>query len=335
MRSRFHPSSHTFAARRVGLLVGLLACCAASAPALAQPEALWPSRPITFVVPFGPGTATDVIARAIAEPMARTLKTSVVVENRPGANASIGASGVAKAKPDGYTVLLGSSTTHAANAALFHKLSYDPIVDFTPITLLGEVPQVMVVGPAVPARTVAEFMAYARSQPGKISYGQGSSGNLLPAAILNRRQALGMDVVAYRSPPQALVDVMGGHVPLMFADISLSLTNIRAGKLRALAVTSLTRSPLLPDVPPLADTLPGFQLTSWIAMWAPAATPAPLVQKLNQAAHAAMRDKDVAAKLLATGFTLQTSTPQDLGLLVAKETVKWAKFVTEAGVERQ
>jgi len=256
--------------RRALLGAGAAAAAAASVAALsllpATANAAWPAQPIVFVVPFAPGTATDVLARTIAEPMARRLGATIVIENRVGASASIGAAAVARARNDGYTILLGSSTTHAANAALFNKLSYDPIADFVPIALLGEIPQVMVVEPSVPARTVAEFIAHARAQRGQIGFAQGSSGNLIPAAILDRRLGLGLTMVACRSPPPALVDVMGGHVPMMFADMPVSLQNIRAGKVRALAVTSSKRSEQLPDVPVLADTLPGFELASWIAM---------------------------------------------------------------------
>lgn len=319
-------------ARRL-LLAAAGSVALASLPATAI--AAWPAQPILFVVPFAPGTATDVLARTIAEPMARRLGATIVIENKVGASASIGATAVARARNDGHTILLGSSTTHAANAALFNKLTYDPIADFAPIALLGEIPQVMVVEPSVPARTVAEFVAHARAQRGKVSFAQGSSGNLIPSAILDRRLGLGLTMVAYRSPPPALVDVMGGHVPMMFADMSVSLQNIRAGKLRALAVTSSKRSAQLPDVPPLADTLPGFELASWIAMWAPAGTPEPVIQALNQAALAALADPTVQDKLRQNGFTLLSSTPAGLGLHVAKETVKWAKLVNEAQIERQ
>ena len=310
------------------------AAALAGGAARAQTNA-WPSQAITFVVPFAAGTATDVLARTIAEPMSRALKVAVVVDNKVGASASIGATAVARARPDGHTLLLGSSTTHAANAALFHKLSYDPIADFTPIALLGEIPQVMVVHPSVPATSVAEFVGWVRSQTKPVDFAQGSSGNLLTAAILNARLKLGMQAVAYRSPPPALVDVMGGHVPMMFADLSVSHANIRAGKLRALAVSSLRSVELLPDVPPLSRTLPDFELASWIAMWGPAGTPASIVATLNRLVLATLGDAAVARKLRDNGFTLRPSSPAELGLHVAKETVKWAKYVNEAGLERQ
>jgi tripartite-type tricarboxylate transporter receptor subunit TctC len=319
------------------LTASALSLLGVNAFAAREPSTRWPSRPVTFVVPFAPGTATDVLARALAEPVAKSIRGTIVVENRAGANASIGASAVARATPDGHTLLLGSSTTHAANAALFNQLTYDPIKDFAPVSVLGEIPQVMVVHPDVPARSVAEFAAYAKAQKAKggLLYAQGSSGNHVAGAILNRRLDLGMTMVAYRSPPPALVDVMGGTVPMMFADMSASLANIRAGRLRALAVSSQSRSPVLPDVPALSETLPGFELTSWIAMWAPAQTPDDVVDRLNRAVRGAMSDKAFSEKLQATGFSVFTSTPKELGVRVARETVKWAKWVMESGIERQ
>jgi tripartite-type tricarboxylate transporter receptor subunit TctC len=333
-----HESALASDRNRVRVLIasalGLAGVRAIAAP---QPSAGWPSRPLTFVVPFAPGTATDAIARALAEAVAGLIKGTIVVENRAGASAAIGASAVARATPDGHTLLLGSSTTHAANAALFSRLTYDPIKDFAPISVLGEIPQVMVVHPHVPARSIAEFVAYAKAQKasGGLSYAQGSSGNHVAGAILNKRLDLGMTMVAYRSPPPALVDVMGGVVPMMFADMSASLANIRAGRLRALAVSSQSRSPVLPDVPAMSETMPGFELTSWIAMWAPAQTPDAVVATLNRAVRAALSDQKLVAKLQATGFSIFTSTPNELGVRVARETLKWAKLVMESGIERQ
>lgn len=325
------PTMARWARPTLALALGLLG---ATAGAQTTP---WPTRTISFVVPFAPGTATDVLARTLAESMAKDLNAPIVVENKAGASASIGASAVAKATPDGYTILVGSSTTHAANSALFTKLSYDPVKDFVPISLLGEIPQVMVVNPSVPVNTATEFVAYAKGRSEKLTYAQGSSGNLIPAAVLSERNKLGMVMVGYRSPPPALLDVMGGTVPMMFADMSASLSNIQSGKLKAIAVTSREASPLLPNVAPLSQTatMEGFELTSWIAMWAPVGTPNAVVDRLNKSAHAALKDPAVAQRLHRTGFNILMSTPTELGALVVSETIKWGNLVKEAGIQPQ
>lgn len=304
-------------------------------PCVGAADPVWPQRGITFVVPFAAGTATDVMGRILSEPVAKALNVSVIVDNKPGASASIGASAVARAAPDGYTILLGSSTTHAANAALFKKLSYDPIADFKPVTLLGYVPQVMLVHSSASARSVDDFIAFANGNRGKVNYAQGSSGNLLPAAILNLRKNLGMTMVSYKSPPQAMQDLLGAQVNVMFGDLSVSLANIKAGKLRALAVTSAEPHPLLEGVPPLARTLPGFELTTWMAMFAPAATPDAVIDRLRQATHSVLSDPGVAARISESGMRVQASSSSELGTYVRKETVRWAEYVKEAGVEPQ
>ncbi|WP_066272102.1 Bug family tripartite tricarboxylate transporter substrate binding protein [Hydrogenophaga palleronii] len=296
-------------------------------------DAAWPQRTVTLVVPFAAGTATDVMARQLTEPLAAQLGVAVVIDNKPGASAAIGASAVARAAPDGYTILVGSSTTHAANAALFKKLSYDPIADFKPVTLLGYVPQVMMVNANSPVKSVKEFMDFAKANKGKVNYAQGSSGNLLPAAILNLRKDLGMTMVSYKSPPQAVQDLLGDQVSMMFGDLSVSLGNIKAGKLRPLAVTASSQQPLLPGVPPLSETLEGFELTTWIAMFAPARTPDAIVEKLRAAVTSVINDRAVTARINESGMRVQTSSSAELGNYVRSETVKWAGFVKEAGVQ--
>lgn len=327
--------SATAPLRRQALLVLTAAATVVTAQNLSAAEPNWPQRSISFVVPFAAGTATDVMARILSEPVSKSLNVPIIIDNKPGASASIGASAVARAAPDGYTILMGSSTTHAANAALFKKLSYDPVADFKPVTLLGYVPQVMLVHSSAPARSVDEFIAFAKTNRGKVNYAQGSSGNLLPAAILNLRQDLGMTMVSYKSPPQAMQDLLGAQVNVMFGDLSVSLANIKAGKLRALAVTSAEPHPLLDGVPPLARTLPGFELITWMAMFAPASTPDAVIDRLRQATHNALADPGVAARISDSGMRVQTSTSAALGAYVQKETLRWADYVKEAGVEVQ
>lgn len=313
--------------RRV--VLGLLAAL----PAL--PAWAWPDRPIRFVVSFAPGTATDNLARLIAEPMAATLGQPIVIENKPGAQGSIGATQVARAAPDGYSVLVGSATTQAAAASLLKSIPYDPVRDFEPVTALGHIAQVLVVRADSPYRDVAALVAAARANPGKLNYGQGSSGNLLPAATLVKRLGLDVARVNYRSPPQAMAEVLSGQVQFMFIDVSAALGQIRSGALRALAVSSAGESALLPGVPPISRVLPGFELLTWFAMYLPAGTPAAIVETLGGAARKALADPAVARKLSEMGFETYTGTPAELAAFTRGEVDKWKGLVAETGIEQE
>lgn len=313
--------------RRV--VLGLLAAL----PAL--PAWAWPDRPIRFVVSFAPGTATDNLARVIAEPMAATLGQPIVIENKPGAQGSIGATQVARAAPDGYSVLVGSATTQAAAASLLKSIPYDPVRDFEPVTALGHIAQVLVVRADSPYRDVAALVAAARANPGKLNYGQGSSGNLLPAATLVKRLGLDVARVNYRSPPQAMAEVLSGQVQFMFIDVSAALGQIRSGALRALAVSSAGESALLPGVPPISRVLPGFELLTWFAMYLPAGTPAAIVEALGGAARKALADPAVARKLSEMGFETYTGTPAELAAFTRGEVDKWKALVAETGIEQE
>ncbi|MCA0304436.1 MAG: tripartite tricarboxylate transporter substrate binding protein [Proteobacteria bacterium] len=313
--------------RRV--VLGLLAAL----PAL--PAWAWPDRPIRFVVSFAPGTATDNLARVLAEPMAATLGQPIVIENKPGAQGSIGATQVARAAPDGYSVLVGSATTQAAAASLLKSIPYDPVRDFEPVTALGHIAQVLVVRADSPYRDVAALVAAARANPGKLNYGQGSSGNLLPAATLVKRLGLDVARVNYRSPPQAMAEVLSGQVQFMFIDVSAALGQIRSGALRALAVSSAGESALLPGVPPISRVLPGFELLTWFAMYLPAGTPAAIVEALGGAARKALADPAVARKLSEMGFETYTGTPVELAAFTRGEVDKWKGLVAETGIEQE
>jgi tripartite-type tricarboxylate transporter receptor subunit TctC len=303
-------------------------------PSLAQAQS-YPNRPIRIVVGFAPGTATDNLVRPLAELMAADLKQPIVIDNKVGAQGSIAADHVAKALADGYTILAGSSTTQAANPSLFKQLAYDPRTDFAAITRMGAIAQVMVVNNEVPAKTVAEFVAWVKANKDKAFYAQGSSGNLIPGAALSERLGLGMTQVSFRSPPQALVDVIGGRVPMMFVDMSAGLGQIRAGQVRAIAVSAKTPSRLLPNVPPLADTLPGFELTTWFGLYAPKGTPAAIIAALNKAARDGLSRPEFQAKMAETGFELESSTPEELHAFTLAEIDKWAALVKEAKIEAQ
>lgn len=313
-------------------LAALLALTAVSPEVQAQ---AYPSRPIRVVIGFAPGTATDNLMRPLAELMSADLKQPIVIDNKPGASGAIAAEHVAKSPADGYTLLAGSSTTQAANPSLFKQLTYDPRTDFAAISRMGSIAQVMVVNNDVPARNVAEFVAWVKANKDKAFYAQGSSGNLIPSAALSERLNLGMTQVSFRSPPQALVDVIGGRVPMMFVDMSAGLGQIKSGQVRAIAVSSKAASKLLPDVPPLGNTLQGFELTTWFGLYAPKGTPPEIVAALNKAARDGLSRPDLQAKMAETGFELDSSTPAELHAFTLSEIDKWAALVKEAKIEAQ
>ena len=313
-------------------------------PALALAAALhtgaassqtYPSRPVRIVVPFAAGGDLDTLVRFLGARVTDGLGQPVIVENRTGAGGNIGADAVAKAAPDGYTILIGSATTQAAAASLLKSIPYDPVKDFAPIARLGHIAQVLVVKADSPYKDVAGLVAAARAQPGKLNYGQGSSGNLLPAATLVKRLGLDVARVNYRSPPQAMAEVLSGQVQFMFIDLSAALGQIRAGTLRPLAVSSAGPSALLPGVPPIGDTLKGFELLTWFAMYAPAGTSAAVVDSLTAATRKALAIPAVAAKLADMGFEMYASTPAELAAFTAAEVAKWRALVAETGIEQE
>ena len=311
------------------------ALAAFAALALAQPAIAqtYPTKPVRIVVPFAPGTATDNLVRPLADVMAASLKQPVVLDNRVGAVGKIAAEHVAKSAPDGYTVLAGATTVIAANPALFKSLSYNPRTDFEAVVGLGTIPQVVVVHPSIPAKTMAEFVAYAKQNPGKLFYASGTAGNIIPSRILSDRLGLGMTNVSYKSPPQALTDVVAGRVPMMAVDVSAVLGQIRGGAVRPLAVTSLKESPVLPGVPPLADTLPGFELIVFFGLYVPKGTDPAIIQALYQAARTAAEREDFKRNLVSQGFEIRTSTPAELAAFSASEIERWAQLVKEAKID--
>ena len=301
----------------------------------AQPAAAqtYPTKPIRIVVPFAPGTATDNLVRPLTEGMSASLKQPVVIDNRVGAVGKIAAEHVAKSAPDGYTVLAGATTVISANPALFKQLNYNPRTDFEAVIGLGTIPQVVVVHPSIPAKTMAEFVAYAKENRGKLFYASGTAGNIIPSRILSDRLGLGMTNVSYKSPPQALTDVVAGRVPVMAVDVSAVLGQIRGGSVRPLAVTSLKESPVLPGVPPLADTLPGFELIVFFGLYVPKGTDPAIIQALYQAARAAAEREDFKRSLVSQGFEIRTSTPAELAAFSAREIERWAQMVKEAKID--
>jgi tripartite-type tricarboxylate transporter receptor subunit TctC len=294
----------------------------------------YPSRPIRFVVPFTAGSATDTLARVLGQKLNTALGWTVVIENIAGASGQTAASNVARAAPDGHTVFITSNTTHAANQNLFKKLSYDPIADFEPITRLGNITLALAVHPSVPVSNVRELIAYGKANPGKLSFGAGSTSARMASEMLKALGGFDMLHVPYRANPLAVADLLGGQISLVFADVSTTLPQIRAAKVKGLGVSSLRRSPLAPDLPTMIEEgIPSYEMIGWFAAFVPSKTPKPIVDKLNSAIKAAIEDKGVEETLLKAGIEPLTSTPEELRAYVVSETKKWADIVKAAGIE--
>ncbi|MEQ1518178.1 MAG: tripartite tricarboxylate transporter substrate binding protein [Usitatibacteraceae bacterium] len=310
------------------LLVAILFLVAGGA--IAQP---YPNKPVKVVVPFGAGSATDTVARQIGQILSEALGQQFVVDNKPGANGAIGAEFVAKSPPDGYTLIMSTNTPHAANPSLMKKINYDPVKDFTPIARVANIPFVLVVNSDVPAKSLGELVEVVRKQPGKYSYASGSSGSIISGAALASGAKIDLLHVPYKSIPPGLTDVMGGQVSMIFADLVTGLPQIKAGKVRALAVTSAEASSMLPSVPPMGNVVKGFELVAWFALFAPANTPAEIVKRLNAEVVKALARPEMRDKLAAAGLTVQTSTPEQLGAFQKTEIAKWAAMVKDAGIQ--
>jgi len=318
--------------RLVGLLAAGIVLAATSGMVSAQDR--YPSQSIMFVVPFAAGSATDTLARLLGHRVTATLGQNVVIENIAGGSGVIAAQAVVRSAPDGHTVFITSNTTHASNQSLLKKVPYDAIADFEPISKLGTITLALVGHPSVPANDVKSLIAYAKANPGKLSFGSGSTSSRIAGELLKTLAGIDMLHVPYKSNPQVVTDLLGGQISLFFGDVSTSLPPVRAGKLKGFAVSSLTRSSLAPDLPTLNEAgIPGYDLTAWFAAFVPAKTPKPVVDKLNAALREALADKEVAAKLLAAGIEPAASSPDELKAFVMSETRKWAKIVADAKIE--
>ncbi|MCY1209558.1 Tripartite tricarboxylate transporter family receptor [compost metagenome] len=310
-----------------------VALCALVLPA-AQAWAEFPDKPIRFVVPFAAGSATDQLARAIGQAITLDSKVTVVVDNKPGANGFIAASDVAKAAPDGYTVLISTNTTHAANEHLFKKLPYDPVKDYAPVTALGRGGQIMVVNPQVPAKTVGEFIALAKKQPGKLSFGSGSSSSRIAGELFQQMAHVELLHVPYKSNPLAITDLLGNQIQMMITDTATGLPQVKSGKLRALGVSGKARSPLAPDVPTIDEAgVKGYEMSYWFAAYAPAGTPQPVVARLNAMMLKAARSETAASFYQSTGTEVFTSTPAELAKFQAQESGKWGRIIKAANIQ--
>jgi tripartite-type tricarboxylate transporter receptor subunit TctC len=306
------------------------------APDKSRAQSPYPNRPIKMLVGFAAGGGTDVAARIAAQTMSEVLGQTILVENRTGASGLIAAQDLAKSDPDGYTLMMGSQTTCAVAPNLYHKVTVDPVKEFAGIALTGASPLVLVVNPASPAHSVADVIAMAKANPGKINFGTGGVGTTphMTAELLQYTAGIRMAHVAYRGEAGAINDLLAGQIPLMFANLSAVMGHIKGGSLRALAVTSAQRSPSVPDVPTVAEAaLPGFQSETWFGIVAPAGTPHDIRVKLNTAARQAMAREDTRQRLAELGMTNGTSSPEELDAYIKAEVVKWSKLIQEANVQ--
>jgi tripartite-type tricarboxylate transporter receptor subunit TctC len=292
----------------------------------------WPSQPVRVVVPFAPGGPTDVQARIVMTGLAPRLGQPVVIDNRAGAGGNLGAAMVARAAPDGHTVLAGTVGTNAINQSLYERLEFDP-KDLTPAAFLGTAPNVLLVHKDFPARDLAGLIAAARARPGEITYASPGNGtsNHLAMELFKARAGVNITNVTYRGAGPALQDVIAGHVPVMFNGLDNALPAVRAGSVRALAVSSRARAPLLPEVPAIAETIPAFETASWTMLFAPAGTPAAIVERLNREVAAVIGSEPVAGRFRELGLEAPAMTPAELSRFVAAEVAKWAEAVRASG----
>ena len=298
----------------------------------------FPNRPITLVIPFAPGGSTSIVGRGVADKMGELLGEKVVVDNRPGAGGTVGTKAVAKSDPDGYTLLLGYTGTLAIGPSLYKNVGYDPRKDFAPIGLIGNAPNSLVVNPSFSAKTVAELIAYAKANPGKVNFGSAGAGTAshITGEYFARAAGITLVHIPYKGTGPALTDLLGGHIPMAFAPVPASHANVAAGKLRALAVTSTTRSGLMPEVPTIAESgLAGFDASLYYGLAAPAGTPRPIIDKLNKALRDALASDEVKRQLGNDGTEITPGTPEDYAAFIDKDEKKWAGLVKQSGVEQE
>jgi tripartite-type tricarboxylate transporter receptor subunit TctC len=299
----------------------------------------WPTHVVRIVNPLAAGSASDVVARMLAQKLGAHFNQAFVVDNRPGASAIMGTEIVARAAPDGYTFLVGGTTTHAGNPSLFKKLPYDPVKDFEPVAYINGLPYCMVVPAALPVKTVQEFIAYAKANPGTLSYGTGNATGTIGAELFKSATGVDLTQINYKGPPLAVTDLLAGRLSVMFLDTSVARPLMESGKIRALAIAASKRSSNFPDLPTLAESgVPGIDLTVWNAMWAPAGTPRAIVEKMNQEVVAILKMPDIVKGINNMGFTVEGGpgpTPDDLDRYVKSQIAFWARVVKQAGIPQQ
>jgi tripartite-type tricarboxylate transporter receptor subunit TctC len=294
----------------------------------------YPAKPVTFVVPFAAGSATDQLARALGQGVTDQAKQSVVVDNKPGASGFLAAQQVAKANADGYTVLITTNTTHAANEHLYKTMPYDPVKDFAPVTLLGKGGQIMIVNMKVPAKSVGEFLALAKKDPGKLTFGSGSSSSRIAGELLQQMAGIQILHVPYKSNPLAITDLLGGQIDMMITDTATGLPQVKAGKVRALGVTAKKRSPLAPDIPTIDEAgVKGYEMGYWFAAYVPAKTAPAVVKRLHDLLVAATKSASAKAFYESTGTEPVTSSPEELGKFQTEESQKWGRIIKSANIQ--
>jgi tripartite-type tricarboxylate transporter receptor subunit TctC len=310
----------------------LLILCSLSFALQAQ---TFPSKPVHLVVPYPPGGITDILARTIAQRVSVLWgNETMIVDNRAGASGNLGVAYVAKAAPDGYTIVFGNASTHAINASLFKQLPFDPIKDFEPVTNVASVSNVLLVGPGFPGKTVADLIALAKAQPGKLTFASNSIGssNHLSGELLKSMAKVDLLHVPYKGATAAQTDLIGGRITMMFDNMTTAVPQVRSGKLRALAVTSENRSPALPDVPTMVESgLPGFVVTPWWGVFAPAGTPRPVIEKLHRDITGVLNQKEVRDFFAAQGTDVIADTPEHFGQYVKGEAARWGEVVRASG----
>jgi tripartite-type tricarboxylate transporter receptor subunit TctC len=313
-----------------------MAACAAALPAVSRFAwaQSYPSRPVRIVVGLTAGSASDIVARIMGQWLSEHLGQQFVVENRPGAGTNIAAEAVVRSVPDGYTLLLAASP-NAINASLYDKLSFNFIRDIAPVAAISREPNVIVVNPSLPTRTVPELIAYAKANPGRINMASAGNGTTshLAGELFKMMTGVNMVHVPYRGGGPALTDLLAGQVQVFFPPMVVPVGQIRAGKLRALAVTTATRSEALPDIPTVGEFVPGYEASVWFGLGVPKGTPAEVINKLNQETNAALTDIKIKARMAESGGTVLPGSPADFGKLIAEETEKWSKVVREANIK--
>jgi tripartite-type tricarboxylate transporter receptor subunit TctC len=321
--------------RRSTFLTAILATALWATAPVAQAQE-YPVKPIRIVVPFGAGGPTDVMTRALSQKMTEVFRQSIIVDNRPGAGGNIGADIVAKAPADGYTLLVGTNGPLAANLTLFGKLPYDPLKDLAPVTLFTYLPNMLAVHPSVPARNVAELIALLKSKPGEYSFASGGNGTSshLSGELFKTLAGVRMNHIPYKGDGASMIDVIGGQVPIVFCSVLAGMRYLESGRLRALAVTSASRVPAVPDLPAIAESgLPGYDLTAWYAVMVPAGTPSEIVQKLNAVLVKIIRTTDLKEKIESMGGIPVGGTPEELTELIKADIPRWEKLVKESGAK--
>jgi|RhiMethySRZTD1v2_1073278.scaffolds.fasta_scaffold13734_3 tripartite-type tricarboxylate transporter receptor subunit TctC len=324
-----------YTVRRIAVVLAL----GCAAPLHAQdPAADFPSRPLRQIVPFPPGGGVDIVTRIVAAKWSEVLGQTIAVENRAGAGGNLGADIAAKAAPDGYTLFTASVASHGVSPAVYNSLPYDHIRDFAPLSLIGKTPNVLVVHPSVPARTVKEFIDYVKASPGKYNYGSPGFGTSPQMTMELFKLTTGLDIVhvPYKGGAPALADVMAGQITGMFGNLPEQLAAIRGGKTRALAVSTLRRTPLLPDVPTVAESgYPGFEVTVWYGVVTQSAVPKPILAKLSATLLKTLNQPELKARLAESTIEAEPGTPEQFAAFIASETAKWAKVVKDAAIPKQ